>query len=164
MGDRNFTFFPVYPSTLAAKRYDFWKLPLTGIIINEYHLPLTAPLKNPKSKTPIAVLDSGTTFISGPEADVANFWEAVGGASYDNAARVWRIPCTRLANVSFVLGGVDGVPSQTYSLHPADVNWKDPDNPHLQWCLGGVQNGVVHIFRFPSSCADFTNCFVWKRF
>ncbi|KAI9465969.1 hypothetical protein BJY52DRAFT_1182872 [Lactarius psammicola] len=55
----------------------------------------------PGSPTPIAVLDPGTTFILGPSAEVAAFWETVGGAKKGD--ELWQIQRNRAVLVGFVL-------------------------------------------------------------
>ncbi|KAH9946219.1 aspartic peptidase domain-containing protein [Epithele typhae] len=86
--------------------------------------------------SPIAVLDTGTTLILGPTADVARFWASVGGAR--QSERGWEIPCTRGVSVSFALG--EGDQQTAYAVDPADMSWAAEGSVDLgDWCLGGVQ-------------------------
>ncbi|KZP23609.1 acid protease [Athelia psychrophila] len=118
--------------------YDYWKLPLRGITIDSKTLPLSRSLV-PGSKTPIAVLDTGTTLILGPTVDVDNFWASVGGngtvrknANTSN----WEVQCTRAVSVGFVLG--DDASAKEYAVHPEDISWGESTSPG-GWCMGGIQ-------------------------
>src|SRR6266702_903023 len=114
---------------------DYWKLPpraisLDGnIIFSDF-----AQSRVPGSPTPIAVLDSSTTFILGPSADVAAFWEIVGGARKGN--ELWQIKCNRAVLVGFVLG--DASATGEYMVDPANASWRADDKGD-GWCTGGIQ-------------------------
>lgn len=125
------TLFPVYPR--AGNNYDFWKLPLQEIIVDNVSMPLSSS-KILGCKTPIAVLDSGTTTILGPRADVDRFWDAAGNTRKTSDG-TWQVRCTRALAVTFVLG--NNQVKQSFPVDPSDISWeqgKDGD-----WCYGGIQ-------------------------
>jgi hypothetical protein len=121
--------------------YDFWKLPLHSITVNSLPLPLSRSLvRDAPDQIPLAVLDTGTTLILGPAKDVTVFWEAVGGARWNDQRGLWEVRCERGVLVGFVLGdGPDGGKGgKEYVLHPSDISWKE-DGEVDGWCIGGVQ-------------------------
>jgi hypothetical protein len=126
-----FSYTPVYPR--SATLYDFWKLPLQEITIDSISLPLS-PSKIVSSKTPLAVLDSGTTALLGPVADVDNLWKAIGVARKRPDGQ-WQVQCTRGVIVTFVLG--DEQTKRKFALDPSDVAWEQ--GREGDWCYGGIQ-------------------------
>lgn len=129
--------------TAKADTYDYWKLPLQRLTLNgtSFYLGRSRFAHAP---APIAVLDTGTTLVLGPSADVDRFWESVGGA--EKTADGWRVPCSRAVSLGLVLGTGDS--EQEYALDPADVSWKAAASGD-GWCLGGVQaNDGVRISHF----------------
>lgn len=118
--------------------YDYWKLPLRGITINSTPLHLSPSLM-PKSHTPVAALDTGTTLILGPTIDVAAFWARVGtdGTVRKNPSTgFWEVKCNRAVTVGFNLGEENG--SKEYIVHPGDISWGESRSSD-GWCMGGVQ-------------------------
>ncbi|TBU50648.1 aspartic peptidase domain-containing protein [Dichomitus squalens] len=114
--------------------YDYWKLPLQSFTINGMSFTLSkTSVKGARS--PIAVLDTGTTLILGPTRDVARFWESVGGARQTD--RGWEVPCNRAVTVGMVLG--EGSSEKEYAIDPADISWKEGSVDGGIWCLGGLQ-------------------------
>lgn len=132
---RLFSYTPVSSAgTSSSSSYDYWKLPLQGLIINSsYHVPLSSSLiSGAQDHTPIAVLDTGTTMILGPTTDVQVFWNVVGSARKNTTTGLWEVMCGRAVTAAFVLGG------KVYPVHPGDINWKEGGS-WGGWCLGGVQ-------------------------
>lgn len=128
-----FAYTRVYQGLQSAP--DYWKLPLRAISLDgNITFSDFAQPRVPGSPTPIAVFDSGTTFILGPSADVAAFWEIVGGARKGN--ELWQIKCNRAVLVGFVLG--DAGATGEYTVDPADVSWRADDEGD-GWCTGGIQ-------------------------
>lgn len=124
---------PVYKSDNSM--YDYWKLPLHGISVNDTALTSLSDSKISGSTTPIAVLDSGTTLILGPENDVQFFWESVGGAIKDESGQ-WQVPCNRGLIVKLLLGSEES--AKEYVLDPQDVSWMDGGRQG-DLCMGGIQ-------------------------
>ncbi|KAI0035740.1 aspartic peptidase domain-containing protein [Vararia minispora EC-137] len=129
----DFSFSPVYigPNSMP----DYWKLPLQAITINGTIIfDRFAPSRIPDSPTPVAVLDSGTTFILGPSGDVSAFWRGVGG-SRKNGSGNWEVRCTRAVVVGFVLGS--GGSKREFLVDPSDISWRPSTEDG--WCTGGIQ-------------------------
>jgi hypothetical protein len=110
--------------------YDFWKLPLSALSVDGAALAL-GPSKVPGAHVPIGVLDSGTTLMLGPSADVSRLWAALSVDAHQADGR-WLVRCTRALNVSFTLGGV------VLPLDPSDVVWAGAGTTD-GWCLAGIQ-------------------------
>ncbi|KAI0063476.1 acid protease, partial [Artomyces pyxidatus] len=128
-----FTYTPVYTGRKGVP--DYWKLPLHAITLNgSASFSSLAPSRVPGSATPIAVLDSGTTFVLGPSADVDAFWNLV-GASRKTDGGQWQVKCSRAVTVGFVLGNDD---TREYIVDPHDISWKEGDAAD-EWCTGGIQ-------------------------
>jgi hypothetical protein len=122
-------------------KYNYWKLPLRSMTIDTIPFTLSPSLvPGSESRTPIAVLDTGTTLILGPTQDVREFWEAVGNARWNEERTMWEVRCERGVKVGLVLGdGADGGnEGKEYFLNPADVNWKEGGS-NDGWCMGGIQ-------------------------
>lgn len=118
--------------------YDYWKLPLRRLTVNSNPLYLSSSLM-PGCRTPIAVLDTGTSLILGPSVDVSNFWTTIGDNTTvrkNASTSMWEVKCNRAVNVGFTLG--DEGNSKEYAVHPGDINWGGGDSSN-GWCLGGIQ-------------------------
>ncbi|EPT05963.1 hypothetical protein FOMPIDRAFT_1026836 [Fomitopsis schrenkii] len=129
----NFTHIPVSSAGAGDGQYNFWKLPLQYITINSTRFDLSKS-SVPGASTSIGILDTGTTLLLGPSADVARFWQSVGNVRNTDAG--WQVRCNRAAVVGLVLG--DGDNQKEFVLDPADVNW-EPGTSQDGWCMGGIQ-------------------------
>jgi len=144
-----FAFTPVFAST--RDEYDFWKLPVQEITINAQSLPLSPSLIL-GAPSPIAVLDTGTTFILGPTQDVDAFWNAIGTGNstrFNQQTQTWQVRCERAVDVRVKFGNSDD--ARDYPLHPEDVSWSG-DGMRDGWCTGGIQasNGVRKNLNYTS--------------
>ncbi|KAG6854929.1 hypothetical protein C0991_009752 [Blastosporella zonata] len=131
-----FWFMPV--SKAGADAYNYWKLPLRSLRINNTTFSVSLPLV-PGTTTQIAVLDTGTTLILGPTRDVDAFWRTVdneGATRKNKMTGLWEVRCDRGISVSFLLG--DQGHEHPFPINPADINWKDGGEGE-GWCMGGVQ-------------------------
>ncbi|KAI0313074.1 aspartic peptidase domain-containing protein [Amylostereum chailletii] len=129
-----FVYSPVYIGPTSAP--DYWKLPMHAIVVNgSATFSSFPPSRVSGSPTPIAVLDTGTTFILGPSGDVDALWNAV-GASRKTAEGQWEVQCSRAVSVGFILG--DDANKKEYVVDPADMSWAG-DNLSDGWCTGGIQ-------------------------
>lgn len=131
-----FSFTPV--SHAGGGLFNYWKLPLHSLVIDSIVFPLSPSLVR-DARTPIAVLDTGTTLILGPTPDVDAFWQAVSqeGATRKNpATNMWEVRCDRGVSVSFVLG--DNGSEREYTVDPGDINWEEGGSSN-GWCMGGIQ-------------------------
>lgn len=120
-------------SRAGADVYDFWKLPLKRLTLNSTDFPLS-PSRTPGAKTPIAVLDSGTTLLLGPQTDVDNFYAATGSAAKKNEqSGIWQVSCRKSLVVGVVLGE-----EREFLIDPADISWAEGGSSD-GWCMGGIQ-------------------------
>ncbi|KZT69013.1 acid protease [Daedalea quercina L-15889] len=129
----NFSYIPVSSAGVGDGRYNFWKVPLQYITINSTRFDLSKS-SVPGASTNIGILDTGTTLLLGPSADVARFWQSVGNAR--NTDSGWQVRCNRAVIVGFVLG--DGDDEKEFVLDPADANWEQGSQKD-GWCMGGIQ-------------------------
>ncbi|KAJ6618353.1 aspartic peptidase domain-containing protein [Mycena sp. CBHHK59/15] len=114
--------------------YDYWKLPLLRLTLAGSPFALSRS-RVPGAQTPIAVLDSGTTVVLGPTADVDALYLLLGPAARKSPSG-WQVLCTRAVLLGFVLG--DPASAREYVLDPTDVAWAEGASPD-GWCTGGVQ-------------------------
>ncbi|CAL1704341.1 unnamed protein product [Somion occarium] len=128
----NFTFSSVYPA--FGSTYDYWKLPIQSLTINSTSFALS-PSRVHGAPSPIAVLDTGTTLILGPRADVDRLWNSVGGARKTDTGG-WQVRCNRGIVIGFVLGQGDS--QKEYILNPTDLSWRQGSSDG-DWCMGGIQ-------------------------
>ncbi|KAG6817096.1 hypothetical protein H0H87_012864 [Tephrocybe sp. NHM501043] len=122
----------------GAESYNYWKLPLQSLAIDNTAFPLSPSLV-PEARAQIAVLDTGTTLILGPTRDVDAFWRIVdneGATRKNKITGLWELRCDRPISVSFILGNSGH--ERSFSVDPADINWKGGGESG-DWCLGGVQ-------------------------
>ncbi|KAI0736950.1 aspartic peptidase domain-containing protein [Fomitopsis betulina] len=129
----NFTYIPVSSAGAGDGQYNFWKVPLQYLTLNSTRFDLSKS-SVPGASTSIGILDTGTTLLLGPSADVARFWQSVGNTRNTDAG--WQVRCNRAAIVGLVLG--DGDNQKEFVLDPADVNW-EPGTSQDGWCMGGIQ-------------------------
>ncbi|KAG5645910.1 hypothetical protein DXG03_005057 [Asterophora parasitica] len=131
----NFSFMPV--SKAGTDSYNYWKLPLQSLTIDNTTFPLSPSLVS-GAKAPIAVLDTGTTLILGPTRDVEAFWLALDedATRKNEITGLWEIRCDLGVSVSFVLG--DSGCERAFSIDPGDINWEEGGSD-ARWCIGGIQ-------------------------
>lgn len=129
-----FFFYPVLKT--GASDYDYWKLPFRYITINSTKFPLS-PSRVKGAKSPIAVLDTGTTLVLGPSDDVDEFYSSLGDDAEKNESGMWEIPCNKALVVGFVFG--DEKNSKEIILDPGDVSWKE-GGFEGRWCMAGIQS------------------------
>jgi hypothetical protein len=126
------TLIAVSPVVRTGSAYDYWKLPVLRFTLNGAPFTLSVS-RVPGATTPIAVLDSGTTLILGPSADVDALYALFGPAARNDPSAGYQIRCTH----AVLLGVVLGDPPLEYLLHPADIAWGE--GAADGWCTGGVQ-------------------------
>ncbi|KAG6917795.1 hypothetical protein DXG01_001067 [Tephrocybe rancida] len=130
------SFFSV--SKAGADTYNYWKLPLQSLTIDNTTFRLSSSLVS-GTTTQVAVLDTGTTLILGPTRDIDAFWRTVddeGATRKNKMTGLWEVRCDRGISVDFLLG--DQGQERPFPVDPADINWKDVGEGG-GWCLGGVQ-------------------------
>ncbi|KAH9484945.1 Aspartic protease [Psilocybe cubensis] len=93
VGDIDFNDIPVNTPT-------YWLQAVSAVTVNGQSIAIT-------EATSLAAIDTGTTLLAGPPADVAAIWAAVPGSSPagDKAPGFYFFPCTTDVSVSFSFGG-----------------------------------------------------------
>ncbi|KAJ6625352.1 aspartyl protease [Mycena sp. CBHHK59/15] len=80
----------------------------------------------------LAAIDTGTTLIGGPTADVNAIWNAIPGArALTSMAGFFEFPCTTTVSISMSFGG------KVWPINPADMNL-GPAQDGGTMCLGGI--------------------------
>ena len=118
------------PSTLTTfnnvNKNGFWEAPFT-VTVGGKSLGLNGRT---------AILDTGTTLIIAPDADVKALHAKIPGSKTDSQG--WIIPCTNTAVVSFTFGG------RAFDVNPIDLLFVPVDNNNLKGdCYSGIASGTV---------------------
>ncbi|KAF7295310.1 Signal recognition particle binding protein [Mycena indigotica] len=109
------------PVIRTGPRYDYWKLSILRLTLNGVPFEISSS-RIPSASYPIAVLDSGTTLILGPVADVKAFYRLLGEGARYSPETGYQSLANRLPNMSFTQLTLHG-------LEGADGGW----------CTGGIQ-------------------------
>ncbi|KAF8343155.1 aspartic peptidase domain-containing protein [Cantharellus anzutake] len=132
-------YIPVYPKDLSTNTYDYWKIPLDAIIVNNQSLPLSRS-RIASSQSPVCVFDSGTSLMVGPTSDVNLLYSmlTLGSPKMDASSGQWTLDCNVAVDVIVILGG------RAFPVHPLDVSW-DKLSDGMERCVGGIQanDGVL---------------------
>lgn len=131
-------YIPVYPASLTSRAYDYWKVPLDAILVNQTPIKLSRS-KIASSRTPIAVFDTGTSLILGPACDVDAIYLSLSvGNPNKNAAGQWTVDCLLAIDLLLIIAG------RPYPIHPLDLAW-DKISDGQGRCFGGIQanDGVL---------------------
>jgi len=104
----------------------FWLLTLSSMVLGGKKIPVT-------SSTALSAIDTGTTLIGGPTADVAALWATVPGSAQmtGQMAGFYSFPCTTDLELSMAFGG------QSWPIKSSDMNLGLVSRGSTQ-CLGGV--------------------------
>ncbi|KAJ7680998.1 aspartyl protease [Mycena polygramma] len=79
----------------------------------------------------LAAIDTGTTLIGGPTADVETIWAAIPGSSkIPSMPGFFQFPCTTTLNISMAFGG------KLWPIDPRDMNLGPGSGGTM--CLGGI--------------------------
>ncbi|KAL0580204.1 hypothetical protein V5O48_001797 [Marasmius crinis-equi] len=128
-------FIPV--SSAGASNYNFWKVPMQGIVTHGMSIPLSPSSVRGVRKGQIAVLDSGTTLMLGPTMDVDAIWKSLGPAArYNRDVGCWEVRCNKAVDVRIILGPKNN--EKEYPVEYDDMNWEDSGDSE-GWCMGGIQ-------------------------
>jgi cathepsin D len=104
----------------------FWLLSLQAVTVQGKSITIT------KGNSALAAIDTGTTLVGGPTADVNAIWAAVPGARpIPNMPGFFAFPCSTKIAVTMSFGG------KTWPINPADMSLGQiaPGSPS---CLGGI--------------------------
>ncbi|KAJ7349229.1 aspartic peptidase domain-containing protein [Mycena albidolilacea] len=139
IGTLDFTLVP-NPALIAnfsvvrtGHEFDYWKLPLLHLTIDDQLFTLSSS-RIPGAANPIAVLDTGTTLILGPFADVKALYATLGSAARYDSDIGYQVLCKHAVIIGFVFG----FPAREFRLHPADIAWAEGGTED-EWCTGGIQ-------------------------
>ncbi|KAJ7028583.1 aspartyl protease [Mycena alexandri] len=82
----------------------------------------------------LAAIDTGTTLIGGPTADVDAIWAAIPGSSKVGPTMpgYFQFPCTTTISISIAFGG------KLWPIDPADMNLGPGQGTARSMCLGGL--------------------------
>ncbi|KAJ7141119.1 aspartic peptidase domain-containing protein [Mycena epipterygia] len=104
----------------------FWLLSVSGITVQGNALALSAT-----GDQALAAIDTGTTLIGGPTADVNALWAKIPGSGpITSMPGFFQFPCSTTVKVSMSFGG------KSWPIDPADMNL-GPGNGGTM-CMGGV--------------------------
>nr|GAT59598.1 predicted protein [Mycena chlorophos] len=122
----------ILPVESTGLHFDYWKISILRFTVNGVPFELSQS-RMPGAATPIAVLDSGTTLILGPNDDVNALYQLLGDRAQYSPGSGWQVPCTLPVLVGIVMGN----PPREYIIHPEDFSWSEAQSG--EWCLGGIQ-------------------------
>jgi len=116
----------------------YWQITMDSVQAGDYE-------KSASGNDMTAIVDSGTSFITGPKAEVDNLAKAVGATA--NIMGEYTIDCNKLGDVpdiTFVIGGIDyTIPGSKTIIHAMgtclfafSATYVPPPGP--QWILGDV--------------------------
>ncbi|KAF4567268.1 hypothetical protein EYR40_006265 [Pleurotus pulmonarius] len=104
----------------------FWLLNLAGLTVNGNSVSVAT------GSAGVSAIDTGTTLIGGPSADVRAIWDAVPGSQpVDGMDGFFSFPCTQTVSMTISYGG------QFWPINPRDMNLGRLA-PGSSQCLGGV--------------------------
>src|SRR5258708_7666275 len=119
--------------------YDYWKIPLDAIIVNNRSLSLSRS-RISSSPAPICVFDSGTSLMVGPTIDVARLYSmlTLGSPQRDESGQ-WTLDCNVAVDLLVVLGG------GAFPIHQL-VFFGDNLSDGPGRCTGGIQATEGFLF------------------
>ncbi|KAJ7448535.1 aspartic peptidase domain-containing protein [Mycena latifolia] len=106
----------------------FWLLSLSAVTVQGKSVSIST------GNSALAAIDTGTTAIGGPTADVNAIWAAVPGAGPIRTAGAegfFQFPCETLVQITLSFGG------NAWPINPADINF-GPLETGSPMCLGGI--------------------------
>ncbi|KXN90874.1 Cathepsin D [Leucoagaricus sp. SymC.cos] len=105
----------------------FWLLSLTSVNVQGKSASIST------GSSSLSAIDTGTTLIGGPTADVSNIWSAVDGAQEigQQMPGFWAFPCNTDVKISMAFGG------KSWPIDPQDMNL-GPVDRQGRFCLGGI--------------------------
>ncbi|KAJ7119369.1 aspartic peptidase domain-containing protein [Mycena crocata] len=118
-------------SSLYSGEIEF--LPLTGTANSFWSLDVSSITAQGKavtlSATKTAAVDTGTTVIAGPSADVKAIWAAIPGSALDTVSGFYQFPCATSVTVTISFGG------RSWPINSADLNLGTTSSGQ---CIGGI--------------------------
>jgi len=104
----------------------FWLLSLSGATVGGTAVKITS------GDSALSAIDTGTTLLGGPSADVAAIWATVPGSAPSQVNQgFWTFPCENEVNVSLSFGG------KFWPISSIDMN-TGPETPGSSNCAGAI--------------------------
>ncbi|KAF7315962.1 Acid protease [Mycena indigotica] len=114
----------------------FWLLGVSQVTVQNTSVPIT--------KGALAAIDTGTTLIGGPSADVAAIYSTIPGAIRSPTMEgYFEFPCSTVIQVSMSFGG------KVWPINPADMNLGSGSSSNM--CIGGIFDLTLGSAITPSS-------------
>ncbi|KAH8103963.1 aspartic peptidase domain-containing protein [Cristinia sonorae] len=106
------------PAQLTAQSVDIprWSVQMDAMKVNgkAFQFNKSNVAEAAAGKT-VAVLDTGFTFSQIPPAAVDAIYQSIPGATFNNATKLYEVPCTSTTELVFTFGGVD------FPVDPLDI-------------------------------------------
>ncbi|KAF8629234.1 hypothetical protein AX17_005814 [Amanita inopinata Kibby_2008] len=103
----------------------FWLLTLSQVTVQGNHIPIS------QGSSAIAAIDTGTTLIGGPSADVKAIYDAIPNSQpLENSGGLYAFPCDSQVAVSLSFGG------KLWAINPQDMIVAQV--PQTKSCVGGI--------------------------
>ncbi|KAF8582572.1 acid protease [Ramaria rubella] len=100
------------PSTSPNEIYPSrWEVPLDAVVLNGQTLAVPSL---PDGVSYTALIDSGTSFLAGPQSVISAVYSTLGGNSFGDSQQLPQYPCSTPQNLSYVIGG------KTFAIDPRD--------------------------------------------
>ncbi|KAK0569432.1 hypothetical protein OC861_000920 [Tilletia horrida] len=120
-----------------------WTIPLSGISVQNTSIPLqpltpSLPVTAAAASPIAALIDSGTTLMSGSTALVQAFYAAIPGSRpLQNSQGFYEYPCDSALNVTFSFGSERYmIPDQTFARQSVTYPGAGPNDP--AFCMGSL--------------------------
>ncbi|KAI0294298.1 acid protease [Multifurca ochricompacta] len=103
----------------------YWTLPLTNLTVNSNSVTL------PSGSSSYAAIDTGTTLIGGPTAQVSALYAQIPGSAAETGQfqGYYNYPCSTSVNIALSFGG------QSWSISPTDFKLTELESGR---CLGAI--------------------------
>ncbi|KAH9971726.1 aspartic peptidase A1 [Lactifluus volemus] len=111
--------------SVPSDAVSYWTLPITSLTVNSGSITL------PSGSSSYAAIDTGTTLIGGPAAQVSALYAQIPNSSpaTGNYQGYYTYPCSTTVNVALSFGG------KSWSISPADFKLTELSNGQ---CLGAI--------------------------
>jgi cathepsin D len=110
----------------SSSTQSYWLLEMSSVSVQGKNVQI--------STGAMSAIDTGTTLIGGPSADVQNIWAAVPGSQpmEGDMQGYYSFPCNTEVQISLSFGG------SSWPISPADMNLGPSSGASDQECLGGI--------------------------
>ncbi|KAK2467877.1 hypothetical protein APHAL10511_000172 [Amanita phalloides] len=109
---------------ISGNPNSFWLLTISQITVGGAKIPIST------GSAAVAAIDTGTTLIGGPTADIQAIYNAIPGSqALDNSGGLYAFPCTTNVSVTMSFGG------RAWPINPQDMIISQV--PQSNDCVGG---------------------------